>query len=219
MAWSYPTVCLHSPNSVETPKTDKKPDNRINISRRRKRNGILKTPEDHEHGILKSSFAIERAKLVRMANRVLRCQEEAEDVVQDTFLNMCRLVKENRDIGKFEAYLSRAVYWNALKRKACRKAHISLDGMQEPAAQSLEPSIDHMRLDALELERAIEELPVTQQAVIRLRFYVGLSFKEIGRNLSISINTAASRTRYALNTLRRKLRLPQKVQIKETEHE
>ena len=72
------------------------------------------------------------------------------------------------------------------------------------------------RLDALELERAIASLPPAQQVVIRLRFYLGLSFREIGRNLSISTNTAASRTRYALAGLRRRLAAATGIQKGET---
>ena len=57
-----------------------------------------------------------------------------------------------------------------------------------------------------ELERALAGLPPTQQAVLRMKYYVGLTFREIGEALSISANTAASRCRYALATLRRTLR-------------
>ena len=52
-----------------------------------------------------------------------------------------------------------------------------------------------------ELEMAIGGLSHAQQAVIRLRYYGGLSFREIGNSLGISLNTAASRCRYALDAL------------------
>ena len=74
------------------------------------------------------------------------------------------------------------------------------------------------RLDALELERAVASLPPAQ-VVIRLRFYLGLSFREIGNNLSISTNTAASRTRYALAGLRRRLGTPRLESNREERHE
>jgi RNA polymerase sigma factor (sigma-70 family) len=75
------------------------------------------------------------------------------------------------------------------------------------------------RLDALELERAVASLPPAQQVVIRLRFYLGLSFREIGANLSISTNTAASRARYALAGLRRRLGAPHPGATREDRHE
>jgi len=62
--------------------------------------------------------------------------------------------------------------------------------------------------DAL-LERLLAELPAPQQAVLRTRFYLGMTFDQVGRTLSISANTAASRCRYALATLRRRMKIGQ----------
>ncbi len=62
------------------------------------------------------------------------------------------------------------------------------------------------QLTAWELERAILDLPPPQQAVLRLRFYAGMSFREISQSLAISMNTAASRCHYALAALRRRRR-------------
>jgi RNA polymerase sigma-70 factor, ECF subfamily len=56
------------------------------------------------------------------------------------------------------------------------------------------------------LERALRGLPETQQAVIRMKYYLGLSFREIADSLSISANTVASRCRYALACLRQTLK-------------
>ncbi len=108
-------------------------------------------------------------------------------------------------VRRLGAYTARAVYWNALKRRARRRAHVSLESVPETSLPRTGGGAE-VYLDPFELERAIAELPPAQQSVIRLRFYLGLSFAEIARNLSISINTAASRSRYALEKLRRALR-------------
>jgi RNA polymerase sigma-70 factor (ECF subfamily) len=108
------------------------------------------------------------------------------------------VLRQERDIQRLDAYISRAVDWNAVKRRARRRALVSLDSVPEPRAEN--------RLDPFEVEEALDGLPPAQQTVIRLRFYLGLTLAEIGKNLSISINTAASRCRYALANLRRTLR-------------
>jgi RNA polymerase sigma-70 factor (ECF subfamily) len=124
-------------------------------------------------------------------------------VVQETLLAFIR-VAQDHEIRAPESYLARAVRWNAVKHRARRRVHSDLGSIAEPSAGD-----DPNRLDAIELERAVADLPVAQQTVIRLRFYLGLTFREIGKNLSISTNTAASRTRYALANLRRRLGGPQ----------
>jgi RNA polymerase sigma-70 factor (ECF subfamily) len=115
----------------------------------------------------------QRSRLIRTAHSILRDRDEAEDVVQQTMLAVWQRA-QRQPIAKPAAYLSRAVYWNALKRRARRHSEIPLDAIAEPAAGTVEDSID-----AFELERAIAELSQAQQTVIRLRFYLGLSFREI----------------------------------------
>jgi RNA polymerase sigma-70 factor (ECF subfamily) len=146
-----------------------------------------------------SWFAEQRSRLIRTAHSILRDRDEAEEVVQQTMLAVWQRA-QRQTIANPAGYLARAVYWNSLKRRARRHSEIPLDAIAEPAAGSVEDSID-----AFELERAIAELSQAQQTVIRLRFYLGLSFREIAGNLAISTNTAASRTRYALHNLRKLL--------------
>jgi RNA polymerase sigma-70 factor (ECF subfamily) len=154
----------------------------------------------------------QRGRLFRIALSVLRNHEEAEDVVQETLLAFVRIARRS-EIRAPEAYLARAVRWNAVKHRARRRRHPALDGVAEPGVDD-RPN----RLDAIELERAIAGLPLAQQTVIRLRFYLGLTFQEIGTNLSISTNTAASRTRYALANLRRQLGGSRPSSTKEADH-
>jgi RNA polymerase sigma-70 factor (ECF subfamily) len=149
-------------------------------------------------------LATHRHELMRAAMAILRDRDEAEDVVQETLLRVWRRAARH-EIQEAGAYLARAVYWNALKRRARRRRELSLDEAgghgREPVAGK-EPT---WTLEPFELERAVADLPVSQQVVIRLRFYLGLSFREIGTALSISANTAASRSRYAIRALRQRL--------------
>lgn len=143
--------------------------------------------------------AAHRPEFVRVAYRVLRDPAEAEDVVQDTLANLWRQADAPEDLA---AYAFRAVRLNALKRRERRRSHQSLDEAPETAATGRA----ELPVDPLAMERAISRLPPPQQAVVRMRYYLGLSLAEVARALSISSNTAASRCRYALATLRQSLR-------------
>ncbi len=148
------------------------------------------------------AFASENRGLwVRLARRVLGNREEAEDVVQETLA----LLWERRDGLKVEnpgAYAARAVWLNSLKRRARRKQHLPLEMAELEGTESPEEDFPRAAVDPQVLERAVEKLPEAQRAVLRMKFYMGLSFKEIGEALEISLNTAGSRCRYALGALR-----------------
>lgn len=144
-------------------------------------------------------FALHRRPaLLAIARSIVGDSHEAEDVVQDTLAAaLPRLAQIDPD--KHEAYLREAVRRNALKRKVRRREHPAPPEMLE----SMPTAKRHETLDALELEEAIESLPLLQQTALRMKYYTGLTFREIGIALSISSNTAASRCRYALSKLRR----------------
>jgi RNA polymerase sigma-70 factor (ECF subfamily) len=137
----------------------------------------------------------------KLAVRVLENREEAEDVVQETLA----FLWEKRQVLSIEnpgAYTARAVWLNSIKRRARRKIALSLDEVPEMAH---EEAPQDSGLDPQHLERALKALPPSQRAVIQMKYYRGLSFKEIGETLKISLNTAASRCRYALAALSKSL--------------
>jgi RNA polymerase sigma factor (sigma-70 family) len=141
-----------------------------------------------------------RSRWVRSADGVLRNRADAEDVVQETLAAVWARWPTDRPADP-TAYVSRAVRLNALRRRARRRRSAPLD----EAVHVADPSPDgDLPLDPVDLELALADLPPAQQAVIRAKFYLGLTFEQVGRQLSISSNTAASRCRYALATLRKR---------------
>lgn len=144
--------------------------------------------------------AARREQLVRAAERILRDRDAAEDVVQETLTRL--LTRDGPWPQRLTAYAFRAVRNNALKARLRRRLDWPLN--EESPLEALAPD-DGDELDPLLLEAAIAELPAAQQAVIRMKYYTGMTFREIGNALSISMNTAASRCRYALAALRHRL--------------
>jgi len=143
----------------------------------------------------------QRGRLVAAARRILGDHHEAEDVVQQTLAILWQRV--DRLPLRIEAYAYKAVQFNALKRRARRKLHRPLDDQIHSAVRAENP--DEENLDPLALEQALMDLPVTQQTVLRMKYYMNMTFREIGVTLSISAHTAASRCRYGLQRLRKTL--------------
>ncbi|MGA2266636.1 MAG: sigma-70 family RNA polymerase sigma factor [Phycisphaerae bacterium] len=161
--------------------------------------------QDKSRRELEGFFARHRLRLVRMAQRIVRDEHEAEDIVQETMAAILRRLDAD-PLKHLAAYVSRAVEHNALKALARRRVSASLDEANPPA--SMEPSpdeADELEIDPVTVEQALMQLPTAQQVVIRMKYYMGYSFRQIGDVLAISINTAASRCRYALAALRARL--------------
>lgn len=55
------------------------------------------------------------------------------------------------------------------------------------------------------IEQAFRELPIEQREVVHLKIYDQMTFNQIAEATGLSINTVASRYRYALEKLQRLL--------------
>ena len=143
-------------------------------------------------------------------------EELANDVFQDTFMKIIVSLKEGRynDDGKFILWAKRIAHNLIIDHYRLKSKHIKVS---ETTYENEEFSI----FDLLkETEENIEErlitnqiydnlmkmlvfLPENQQEVIKLRFFDGLSFKEIAEQTNTSINTTLGRVRYALINMRK----------------
>jgi len=57
----------------------------------------------------------------------------------------------------------------------------------------------------LTLQKALGELPEKQREVVMMRIWSGMTLEEIGTATGVTLNTAASRYRYAIGKLRERL--------------
>jgi len=144
-------------------------------------------PEAFER--LYESFA---APMLRVALSLTGSRADAEDAMQQAFLNLYRSRSAFSQAHSMRAYLYRSVHHAALRiRERPRSAPLEHDTAVTPP----EPANE-------ELMQALSKLPIEQREVVGLRIHADMTFEEIGQSLSIPMNTAASRYRYALEKLR-----------------
>lgn len=151
-------------------------------------------------------------QLYTVALRMVRNQEEAEEIVQQSFLQACSHVRDFEQRSSLRTWLHRIVTNTALmhlrrKQPACA----SLEESQEQRgldAASAEFTPDEQVLDQ-ELRQAvrlaIEQLPETLRTPFLLRSVEGQSTKEAARHLSISEGTFKVRLHRARQELRKRL--------------
>ncbi len=136
---------------------------------------------------------------------ILRSEKDAEDVIQNTFLRLLSKRKLLRWAKNLEGYIFRIVRNEAMRfiKRQRKNREIVLEEMPEILICEKPDARNEIREEEKGfLNKAIGRLPLEQREVIILKSFEDKSFKEIGRILRISQNTAASRFRYAIEKLK-----------------
>ncbi|MBN2394668.1 MAG: sigma-70 family RNA polymerase sigma factor [Anaerolineae bacterium] len=138
----------------------------------------------------------------RVAFFVSRNREEAEDAVQETFLDMLKALP-NYDVdgpARFETWLYR-VTLNRARMRLRRKqpASAEWDDVEEQLERLPSPSSERPEVIFLDGERAshlwraVEQLPEEHRAVVMLRYQQDLAYSEIAEVLGLREGTVKSR--------------------------
>ncbi len=144
---------------------------------------------------------------------VVKNQQLAEDVFQDTFIKVIKSLVDGKykDNGRFVSWVIRIAHNLIIDhfRKEKQLNTLSNDDYEADIFNSKKLSDQNIE-DVLirdqittDVRQLIDELPEEQKQVILLRHYGGMSFKEIAEQTDVSINTALGRMRYALINLRK----------------
>ena len=159
-------------------------------------------------------------RLYGLARGMLRDEQDARDVVQETFLHVHRRLDGFRGDSSFRTWLFRIATNAALMRlrRRRRKPESSLD---EPAPWSegdeggprevadLRPLADQVHQDrelGEQIRAAVQALPETYREVLLLADYQQLSMLEIAQVLGISVPNVKTRLHRARLAVRASLR-------------
>lgn len=144
---------------------------------------------------------------------VVKNQQLAEDIFQDTFIKVIKSLQEGKykDNGRFLSWVIRIAHNLVIDQFRKDKQinllsndnfEVDLFNNKKLADKNIEDKLINDQICA-DLRNLIEKLPEDQRQVVILRHYLGLSFKEIADQTEVSINTALGRMRYALINLRK----------------
>jgi len=170
-------------------------------------------------GDLEALEALYRAfetPVYNLALRVLRRPEDAEDVLQETFLEMVRSIKQYRGEGHLWGWIRQIATSKALMRirhdrvretdefheeSAVGAGHVAGVGAMNGTA-GLSPGVVPARID---LERAFEQLSETSRAVVWLHDVEGYTHEEIAEQMGKTVSFSKSQLARAHVRLRRML--------------
>jgi RNA polymerase sigma-70 factor, ECF subfamily len=134
--------------------------------------------------------------------RILRNAADAEEVVQDVFLEAHRML-QTRAIGRWGGLLRRIAVCRALDRLRQRKPILPLDGVSLACNTDSpeEEAIGHELADRL--RQALSLLPERESTVFCLRYFEDFANAEIAESLGITAGAVA----VAMHKARAKLEL------------
>ncbi len=154
-------------------------------------------------------------RLMNFVFRFLGDYEEAEDLVQETFLRVYKNRHAYQEIAKFSTWiytiagnLARSELRKRKRRKTVTMSQLAQEDREyDPADTDAGPLDKTMSSYSLaEIEKAIHGLPEPFKTIILLRDIQELSYEDISKILDIPMGTVKSRVNRARLKLQSKLR-------------
>ena len=148
----------------------------------------------------------EQSRLRNFIRRRVADPRDAEDILQDVFAELVEANQLLMPIGHVSGWLFRVARNRIIDLFRKKKAEsLEIDELLPSPHAGPEAELARaMLLD--ELEAAIAELPKEQRDVFVAHELEGKSFKGMAEASGVSINTLLSRKRYAVLSLRERLR-------------
>lgn len=137
----------------------------------------------------------------------------ADDYFQETFIRVINTLKSKKyydEKGKFLSWVLRIannlIVDDFRKNKNIKMLRdteeFSIFSIIKDATPSVESNLISTQI-GYDLRKIIEELPLEQQEVLKMRFFQEMTFKEISEATNVSMNTSLGRMRYAINNMRK----------------
>ena len=136
---------------------------------------------------------------------MVKDRDVAEDIFQETFIKAVRVIDDGRytDNGKFLSWILRIAHNQVIdhfraqrQNKTVTEAEAGYDvlGSLRFAERNVEDAMVSEQIER-DVRALVELLPPEQREVVMMRYFSGLSFKDIAEQTDVSINTALGRMR------------------------
>jgi RNA polymerase sigma-70 factor (ECF subfamily) len=152
-------------------------------------------------------------RVYRAARSIVKDESEAEDVMQQAYVNVYSNLRQFDRRSRFSTWLTRIAIHEALARARRRARYIDMDPelpssltLATPMATPLDPErlAFSRELGAL-MESAIDRLPDGAREVFILRMVEGMNTEEVAAALDVSTAVVKTRLSRARAVLRREL--------------
>jgi RNA polymerase sigma-70 factor, ECF subfamily len=142
--------------------------------------------------------------------RMLGSAEEAEDLCQDTFMNLIKASERYQPDGKFQSWLFR-IAGNKARSRLRRRKILRWLPLSGEHAETPTPGPDALKVLAEEDEQrivreAVSRLPQRQREALILKQYQEMSYQEIADTMGTSVSSVQMLLHRAMTALRGNLK-------------
>lgn len=173
---------------------------------------VVRRVREGEHALFEVLMRRYNQRLYRVARSILRDETEAEDVMQQAYVNAYLHLDQFAGRARFSTWLTRIAVHEALarvrRRGRTKEVFMSDTGETEAAVASKRPDPEQEALTGelrQLLEGALDALPRPSRAVFVLREVEGLSTSDAAACLGVSEDVVKTRLSRARAALRREL--------------
>lgn len=163
---------------------------------------------DGGNGWVRSALDEFEGPLLRYAQRITGDIELARDVVQETFLRLCRENPTELD-GRLAQWLFTVCrnYSIDVRRKEMRMTNLAAPLADETPTPQPSPEVETtIRDEAEHVLGMLDNLPDNQQEVIRLKFQNGMLYRQIAEVTGLTVTNVGFLLHRGLKTLRQKVK-------------
>ena len=142
--------------------------------------------------------------------RMVSHREDALDLMQDIFMAVFRNLSSFRGESAFKGWLFKIAHYRCIEFYRRKKPTQGLDDVPEQVDEHESTCPEQSMFQGqkvVQLQRAMNFLPVNQKLVVEMKFFQHCTFDDIAKQLGVSVNTVKSRLYSALDKLKGHLEL------------
>ena len=145
-------------------------------------------------------YSLYAKPMLNVAMRIVNDRMEAEDVLQESFINAFGKLRAFRGESTIGAWIKRIVVNKSLN--VVKKRRVYFDNVDDHQISEEEAEDDQIQYNVKDIHRALTELPEGYRLVFTLYMFEDQSHAEIAESLGITENTSKSQ----LSRARRKIK-------------
>lgn len=139
-----------------------------------------------------------QAKYYRLAYNYVKNKDTALDMIQDSIVKALRSIDSLEDLEFMQTWFYRIVINTSID---FLRKHKRVIAMEDDRLHIYLPPSENEWTD-LDLQRAIQQLPPTDQTLIVLRFFEDFKIEDVAHIMDLNVNTAKTKLYRALKKLR-----------------